>query len=166
MDNNKKSQLFKSSWNTKGTETTGFFANGSMEAWKLPILLMQLIFCINRVVQSNVRFKKDTNSINKMLTSFEEVIKIAEDCSINEFKIEWNLLKENKVICKLPKAITCSEFTIHCNSHNSISDDSNRVINVCDFVEIKYVINENESSTEIARLICIFRFYTFACLSL
>ena len=44
------SQLFKSSWNTKGTETTGFFANGSLEAWKLPILLMQLIFCINKDV--------------------------------------------------------------------------------------------------------------------
>jgi hypothetical protein len=41
------SQLFKKSWRKKGTEGTGFFANGSIEGWKLPQLLFQLIFCIN-----------------------------------------------------------------------------------------------------------------------
>ena len=61
------------------------------------------------------------------------------------------------VICKLPTAIKCSDFTIHCNSHYIIND-SNTAINVCDFVEIKYEVDEDQSSTEIARVICIFRF--------
>lgn len=41
------SHLFKGSWNSKGKATTGFFANGSIEGWKLPQLLFQLTFCIN-----------------------------------------------------------------------------------------------------------------------
>lgn len=42
------SHLFKNSWRRKGDSITGFFANGSIEAWKLPQLLFQLIFCINK----------------------------------------------------------------------------------------------------------------------
>ena len=103
------------------------------------------------------KFKNDTHAVNKLLLSFDEVIRIADDCSTNEFKTEWNLLKEKNVICKLPTAIKCSDFTIHCNSHYIIND-SNTAINVCDFVEIKYEVDEDQSSTEIARVICIFRF--------
>jgi hypothetical protein len=44
------SHLFKSSWRAKGNAATGYFANGSIEGWKLPQLLLQLIFCINKNV--------------------------------------------------------------------------------------------------------------------
>ena len=42
------SQLFKSHKN--GADATGFFASGSIEAWKLPHLLFHLIFCLNEQV--------------------------------------------------------------------------------------------------------------------
>ena len=42
--------LFKDPANKDRAHSTGFFASGSIEAWKLPQLLFQLIFCINEQV--------------------------------------------------------------------------------------------------------------------
>lgn len=45
------SHLFKNTWRRKAKKaTTGFFANGSIEGWKLPQLLVQLLFCINKSI--------------------------------------------------------------------------------------------------------------------
>jgi hypothetical protein len=64
--NNKISFLFKNSWNEKKTETTGFFANGSLESWKLPQLLVQLLFSVNKdILPFNTAWSKDNGNLLK-----------------------------------------------------------------------------------------------------
>jgi hypothetical protein len=128
-------------------------------------------YTIDKLIFQNSQFyvqnkaellQTDSDNINKVLLSFADVIKIADETNFASFKNLWNQFKQNKCQCYLPAAVRCSapsDFDIHCNHRTVINRGSNEYKSVFDFVEIKYV-DDMETNSEIAQLICIFRFNT------
>ena len=95
------SHLFKGSWRSKGTATTGFFASGSIEGWKLPQLLFQLTFCLNSWIcpfdssWSNGKLKKQWNVGNVLVNAMVSAIELHFICRMKVLStqaIEQNLL--------------------------------------------------------------------------
>ena len=58
--------LFKKSWQSKSQKGTGFFANGSLQTYKLPQLLLQLLFGINeRVLPFNQKWSQRNKKLEE-----------------------------------------------------------------------------------------------------
>ena len=120
--------------------------------------------------EGNTASRLDSNGINKLLMSFNQVMHIAQNNDNEDFKKCWRKFKDKNMNCRFAKAISCrhkkdsktpNDFMIHCNGLYVASTRtvSGKAKNICDFVEVKFIDNDIES-TEIARLISIFSFLT------
>ena len=106
-----------------------------------------------------------------LLISFDGVIKIADKNNNLEFTKSWQAFKKNDLVCHLAKSVRCynqiyekspNDYIIHCNSHYK----SNRKgvfakpKNICDFIEVKWIDDNDVEATSIARFIAIFSFHS------